>query len=47
MIILIFALQRFYPRATLYERVCGEGGEGGKRGDISIASVNLDYIHLA
>lgn len=39
MIILIFALVRFYPRATLYER--------GERGDISIASVNLDYIHLA
>lgn len=30
MIILIFALQRFYPRATLYERVCGEGEEGNE-----------------
>lgn len=43
MIILIFALQRFYPRATLYERVWGGRGRRGGNEVISL-SPRLTWI---
>lgn len=42
MIILIFALQRFYPRATLYERVWGGGG--GEGNEVISLSPRLTWI---